>query len=544
MPFFSRRSLLAGAGAGIAGVGLGATVEPTTASAATLPADAGTAGVANITPDDSRYQDLLLRGYNRRGTFHPDSFRVVRSTAQVVQAVNDAVRTGKQIAVRSGGHCLELIVDIPEVKVVIDFTEMRAVDFDPARNAFVVEAGATLGEVYRRLDYGWGVTLPGGVCPTVGAGGHIIGGGFGVLSRQYGLISDHLHAVEVVVVGADRVARAVVATREANDPNNGLWWAHTGGGGGNFGVVTRFWLRSPGSKGTDPTRLLPRVPGGVQVGRAVWNWSDLTKDAFIQIARNFGTWMEQNSSPTSPGRALHANLAASRIEAGKVTVVGQVDPTVAGNGAILDGFLNAVGAGVPITPQIVRTAQLPWLSTTIKVPDSAVALGVQGPPRWKSNVSVLRKRYTDQQIATAYDYQTRSGYRNTASTFALTSYGGQINALATGDTATPHRAAIMFAAVSTVWDDPATDDANLTWARTFFRDLYAATGGVPVLDEQTDGCPINWPNVDLLGAPWNTSPVSAHTLFHGSNYSRLQQIKKKWDPRNIFRHPLSVELPR
>ncbi|HET9257222.1 MAG TPA: hypothetical protein VFO16_18765 [Pseudonocardiaceae bacterium] len=72
-------------------------------------------------------------------------------------------------------------------------------------------------------------------------GGHVSGGGWGMLCRQYGLIIDHLYAVEVVVVDATGKARTVVATRERNDPNRDLWWARTGGGGNSFGVVTRYW---------------------------------------------------------------------------------------------------------------------------------------------------------------------------------------------------------------------------------------------------------------------------------------------------------------
>ncbi len=65
------------------------------------------------------------------------------------------------------------------------------------------------------------------------------------------------YAVEVVVVDEAKTARRVVATREADDPNRELWWAHTGGGGGNFGVVTRYWFRSQGVDGRDPLRRCP-----------------------------------------------------------------------------------------------------------------------------------------------------------------------------------------------------------------------------------------------------------------------------------------------
>ncbi|WP_420708863.1 BBE domain-containing protein [Streptomyces sp. NRRL S-378] len=101
------------------------------------------------------------------------------------------------------------------------------------------------------------MTLPGGVCHSVGAGGHVSGGGYGLLSRDFGLVVDHLYAVEVVVPGAGGRPRTVVATREPGDPHRELWWAHTGGGGGNFGLITRYWFRTPGTEHAPPERQLP-----------------------------------------------------------------------------------------------------------------------------------------------------------------------------------------------------------------------------------------------------------------------------------------------
>jgi FAD binding domain/Berberine and berberine like len=448
--------------------------------------------------------------------------------------------------VRSGGHCLDALVDNPQVQAVIDLSEMRAVDFDQQLNAFVVEPGATLGEIYRRLYYGWGVTLPGGVCPDVGAGGHVLGGGFGAISRQYGLIIDHLYAVEVVVVDASGTATAVVATRHTSDPNNDLWWAIAGGGGNNFGVATRFWFRSPNATGTDPTKLLPPAPAAVMTGDAVYPWSSLSQADFVRLGQNFGAWAAANSAPGTASQGLFANLAMPRIEAGAVVAVGQLDPTVSGNPQILKDYLSAIGQGVSATPTVNISGQVPWLASTINVPDSATALGVSGPPRWKSNVSVHNAPFTADQLNKAYVHQTSAynGYKNPASTFALTSFGGQINATSSTATAFPHRNAIMLVAVSTVWGgDASTDAANLSWAQNFFQDLYSGTGGVPVLNAQTDGCPPNWPNVDLIGAPWNTSTTSVETLYHGANYPRLQQVKAKWDPTNVFRNQISVQLP-
>ena len=240
-----------------------------------------------VNPGDPLYRDLQLRGWNRRFVGMPDSVFIVNDTDQVVSAVDAAVASGKKLAVRSGGHCTEGFVDNPAVQCVIDLSQMDSVAYDRHRRAFAVEAGATLGRVYQALDMNWGVTLPGGIGVDVGMGGHVTGGGFGALSRLYGHISDHLYAVETVVIDEHGKAKVVTATREENDPHRDLWWAHTGGGGGNFGVATKFWFRSRDRQGDDPTLLLPKRPSGYTMAAVTWRWADLDEQHFTTLVNNF-----------------------------------------------------------------------------------------------------------------------------------------------------------------------------------------------------------------------------------------------------------------
>jgi aclacinomycin oxidase len=98
------------------------------------------AGPDKIGPGDPRYADLVRRGFNKRFAGKPDYVRLVGSTEQVVEAVQDAVREKLRVAVRSGGHCLEGFVADPAVRVVIDTSLMTGVDYDPEMDAFAVEA--------------------------------------------------------------------------------------------------------------------------------------------------------------------------------------------------------------------------------------------------------------------------------------------------------------------------------------------------------------------------------------------------------------------
>src|SRR6266540_6320397 len=209
-----------------------------------------------IGPDDPRYLAVVDKRFNKRFSASPDYLRLVSSADQVVSAVEEAVREGRRLAVTSGGHCLEGFVSDPEVRVIIDVSPMKRVYYDPEWAAVAVEAGATVGETFRALFETWGVVIPLGEYPEIGMGGHVVGGAFGFLCRQLGLAADYLYAVEVVTVDEHGRASTVVATRDASDLHHDLWWAHTGAGGGNFGVVTRYWFRSHDGSGDNPSTLL------------------------------------------------------------------------------------------------------------------------------------------------------------------------------------------------------------------------------------------------------------------------------------------------
>lgn len=546
----SRRRLLAGAGA-VAGGALGAGVTgPAMADvAAGVAGDAGAGdggpagaeefGPVRIRPDDPRY-DGLLRGNNFRFAGRPDEIRVAGSTEQVVRAVTEAVGAGRRIAVRSGGHCFENFTADPAVRTLIDLSPMDAVGYDPRRKAFVVEPGATLGQVYRTLFKGWGVTIPGGGCPAVGAGGHFAGGGYGALSRRYGSVVDHLYGVEVVVAGADGAARAVVATREPGDPNRDLWWAHTGGGGGNFGVVTKYWLRSPGATGSDPAGLLPASPAEMLERVIAWPWEGMTEAAFTRLVRNFGTWHEHNSAPGAPSAGVYAILLLSHRAAGYVSMAVQIDAGLPGADGLVNEFVSAVSAGTGVEPIVDTRGTMPWLHR-MTWPGTGEA-GDATARRYKNKAAYLRKSFTDQQLAAIHRNLTGST-GNERSGMLLIGYGGQVRAVAPEATAVAQRDVVMKAVYYTTWADAADDASSLAWVRGFYRDVYARTGGVPVPGEVDDGSYINYPDVDLIDPEWNTSGVPGRILYYKDNYPRLQRIKARWDPRGVFRHALSIELP-
>jgi len=489
-----------------------------------------------ITPSDIRYSDLAGKRFNKRFTGKPEYIYLPASTEDVVEAVQEAVNSKRRPVVRSGGHCLEGFVTDPAVQVLIDMSLMTNVYFDAGKAAFAVEAGATVGETYRRLFLGWGVVLPAGEHPGIGMGGHVLGGAFGFLCREYGLAADYLYGIELVAVDASGKAHSVIATREANDENRELWWAHTGGGGGNFGIVTRYWLRSPDSTGSDPYSALPKAPASITTFRVAWDWKSFNEVSFSHLMKNFGTWCLQNSDPDSPYRQLFSILFLNHRNIGKLEIKGL---SMGGNAhQLIAGHLAAIAEpiGLSFTQQIDES---PWLRFALNPFPELFQPGFENIHA-KVKDAFFRQPFTDSQVATAYKYLTADV--NIGGALGMATYGGKVNTIQPDATASAQRDCILDVACNTGWVNPESEAVSLAWVRNFYKDLFPDSGGVPVPNKQTDGCMINHPDTDLANPEWNQSGVPWHTLYYKQNYPRLQNVKTKWDPLNIFYHALSIQV--
>jgi FAD/FMN-containing dehydrogenase len=487
-------------------------------------------------PADPRYRAVIERQFNRRFRAAPDYVRPVGATAEVIAAVDAAVGEGRRLVVTSGGHCLEGFVSDPDARAILDLSPMKRIAWDPERRAVEVEAGATVGDVFRALHERWGTVIPLGEYPAIGMGGHVVGGAFGFLCRQLGLAADYLSAVEVVTVDRAGRASSVIATPEPDDPSHELWWAHTGGGGGNFGVVTRYWFRSPDAAGDDPRTALPRAPESVTTFRTELPWSDLDQATFQRLLRNHGEWAERQSGADVPAAELWALLEVHRRQFGTVVVRGVSTATAADR--LVQEHLSGIleGTGLRPAPELAR---MPWLGFAL---DPFPDLFAMPPGGVSSKVkdALLRRRLSDRQLEIAWDHLTRDDFDVMGGMLGLATYGGRINAVPRDATASAHRGAILDMACTTGWLDPAEEARNLAWVRAFYRDLFEDSGGVPVPGDRYDGALINHPDTDLADPAWNRSDVPWHAIYYGDNYPRLQRVKARWDPGNIFRHALSI----
>ncbi len=232
----------------------------------TLPSSADYAGAKNLF--NSRFDNST-----------PAAVVTVQSTGDVQQAVAFAAQNGVQVAARSGGHSY-IGASSANGVMVVDLRQLPGgITYDDQSGLATIPAAAELDSVQTTLA-GQGRLIPSGSCPTVGVAGLTLGGGLGSDARQWGLTCDALVSASVVLPSGD----AITAT--ATD-NADLYWALRGGGGGNFGVVTSFTLRTFATTDRDVVYLVFPAGSAEQVilgwnqwlsnaDRAIWGMVNVT----------------------------------------------------------------------------------------------------------------------------------------------------------------------------------------------------------------------------------------------------------------------------
>ncbi|MEU9132528.1 BBE domain-containing protein [Kitasatospora sp. NPDC048540] len=549
----SRRRLLGAAagavaaGASVTTLGAGAArAEPGHPGGGDPGGDLGAAdpGQLRVLPGDGRYE-TLSQGFNQRWTSEPAYIQLVTDDRSAVAAVREALDRGLRPTVRSGGHCYEDFVENTG-GAILDMSTMTGVRRTAdkyGRPAYCVESGASIWEMYTELFRRYDVAVPAGSCYSVGAGGHVCGGGYGVLNRRDGLTVDHLTQVDVVTVrdGRAEVTRAHRADPAGSDTAH-LFWAHTGGGGGNFGVVLRYYF----------SEELPRPPARVWLSSIAWPWADILKrpEDFTRLMQNFGEFFAAHSGP---GEQLYDKLFSilklTHKTNGNIALFSQ---WVGDDPAPLDAYLEAMESGLTTRatvqtdaagglylPYPDRRRQMPWLQATQTLNGS----GANQRGKYKS--AYHRKPFSDHNIAATWTWLTKDnpGVDMTQTLVQIDSYGCRVNAVRPCDTAVPQRDSIAKLQYQTYWTVPAQDQAHLDFLQGFYQDVYAETGGVPEVSDPahdlgTDGAYVNYPDVDLGIA---TDPAPRYPrLYYKDNYPRLQQAKRIWDPWNVFHHKQSV----
>ncbi|GMN19572.1 hypothetical protein TIFTF001_046973, partial [Ficus carica] len=197
-----------------------------------------------FTLHDPTFSDLLNTSINNQRLLFPSTpkpFAVITPThvSHIQTTVYSAKKHGVQIRIRSGGHDYEglsIVSYTPVPYVVIDLKNLSSISVDVESKTAWAQTGATLGELYYRIaEKSETLAFPAGDCHTVGLGGQIGGGGYGYLTRKYGLAADNAIDVEFIDVEGRILNRKSMG--------EDLFWAIRGGGASSFGIVTAWKLR-------------------------------------------------------------------------------------------------------------------------------------------------------------------------------------------------------------------------------------------------------------------------------------------------------------
>ncbi len=430
-----------------------------------------------VLPGDAEYE-AARQLWDALFTSYPAVVVFVQSSDDVATALEWARAHDTALRVRSGRHSLEGWSSV-DGGIVIDVSDLKSIEIDERAKTATVGTGVTQGELVAALD-GTGLGFPTGDEASVGLGGVVLGGGIGVLSRSMGVSCDNLLAVELVVPSGRRGARVVRADERRN---RDLLWACRGGGGGNFGIATSYTLR------------LHPVPDTITTFNVTF--------PFDSLHSAFDAW--QGWAPDADERL------------GSTIVV--LPPT---SGLSVDGVF--LGTSEELGDLLAPIADSD--GATVKTTETTLAQryqSINGGPRqnayWKFTPAWAYRELSSAALDTVSEMMAKAPAD--PCNFWSLSWGGKVREAPSGGTAFFHRDPLFYAEPGAGWNDPALSEACVTWIGEFRE----------AMDDYVEGGYVNVPDGAI--ADFGTS-------YYGSNYPRLQRIKAKWDPTDVFHFEQSI----
>lgn len=437
-----------------------------------------------IDPSDEAY-DEARSVWNGMIDRYPALIVSCASTSDVVAAVNFARENKLRVAVRGGGHNVAGL-GVADGGLVIDLTQMNSVEVDPKTQLVKAGGGATIGAV-DNASQAYGLVVPLGVVSATGIAGLTLGGGLGWLRNKYGLSCDNLLAAEVVTADGQIIYAS-------EDMNSDLLWGLRGGGG-NFGIVTRFEYQA--------YRLGPEVAftfvfhngEGENMTRAFRYW----RDYCATIPDEVSTLAASGIIPA------HPELFPEGIQGKPFVLIGAM-------------YAGPVEEGMRVMEPL-RTFAEPLIDFSGIMPyrEAQVILDEDYPDGmryyWKSlNLSRLDNEVLDRLVGHARRQPSR------LSTMDLWHIGGAVRRVTDDESAFHGRQAAFLLNPESNWEDPANDELNIAWVRDTIADMQKYSDGSRYL---------NFPGFQEEGDDMMRKAF-------GNKYQRLAELKHKYDPTNFF----------
>ncbi|KAF9981178.1 hypothetical protein BGZ65_004238 [Modicella reniformis] len=432
------------------------------------------------------------------------------SSADVQTAVKCAKAANIPVAPRSGGHSYEgYSIGGQDGSMVIDLSGISSVKV--TGTSAKVGGGVKLGPLYLELFKQGGWTINAGTCPSVGIGGHALGGGFGLLSRKHGLLIDSV--TEMEVVNADGDLLTVSATQ-----NPDLFFALRGAGGGSFGVVTYF-------------TLLPVKPAAVVTSFSYsWRLADHAK-----VLRVYVDFQAKASRDVGMGMTI----SATGLELSGIFQGDKIQMTT----ALVELF-----AATPKPTEDIRehryidaVLRFAWLNGD---PTNVEALGLQmlanqaGDSHYAMAKSLIySKPLLNSTIQLLGQWAAKSPKTASSSYTIVDLWGGAVQDTAPDATSFVHRDAHTVFQFVVEWDsnpDAKPGKPDCVECINYMNTMYAAF----LQDYEVNYSPTvrGYQNyIDKNIPNWQEA-------YYGSSMQRLKQIKATLDPSNVFRFPQSIPL--
>ncbi|SPO26895.1 related to Reticuline oxidase precursor [Ustilago trichophora] len=422
---------------------------------------------------------------------------------------------GKQkLTPRSGGHSYEAYsLGGQDGSVVIDLRNLNAINVDKASKTATVGAGVRLGTLAQKIWDDGKFALPHGTCPMVGVGGHALGGGFGFTTRAWGFLLDRITSMQMV----DKDGNVLTVTK---DKNSDLWWGLRGGGANNFGIVTSFTF----SLESAPKRIL-------NFTYSYKTNEDCAKAIVALQQQTLSTDKETGFGPNFGGELLIAGEAAGDFNNNACQLSGQhINTSRASHDHLLTLFHVIAG----IKPSNVQVKPFTsWIESLVDIMGSLDVRGRAG----KDHEQFYAKSLV-QPLVSTYDYNSALKLVNKLNGYAnLQGTGNSISFDFLGPLSYPaakaneessfnaHKAAFISQFYS--YGFPGNDKPE---AQKQVHDAYDDLVKTAMAsNEKVEwGAYVNY--VDARLDDWGKA-------YYGKGLERLKELKKKWDPENIFDFP-------
>ena len=441
--------------------------------------------------DHSGYDDarIIFNGmFDRR----PALIARCRGAADVLNIVRFARRHNLLTAVRGGGHSVAGN-SMCDGGLVIDLSQMDGVVVDHTARVVRVQSGATWADVDQETQ-AFGLATPGGIVSHTGVAGLTLGGGIGWLRNKYGLSCDNLVSANVIT------ADGAVLSANVNE-NADLFWALRGGGG-NFGVVTSFEF-SLHPVGPMVAAVFTMYPMS-EARNVLKQWRQWVTSAPEEATSEIATWTAPAASGLPPSVHDREIVIVSGVYSGDPQEGMRILQPLREFGKPLGEILG------PISYQSVQRAFDPFF------PNTGEVLGY-----WKS---LYLDDLTDATIEILADSSENRSSRSTM--IFILHLGGAVRRVRPDETAYAIRNAAFIMNFMGNWRDPRETPRHIAWIREAWSRL---------IPHSTSSVYLNF-----LG--WETRDADLLVRSaHGSNYDRLVEIKKKYDPTNLFR--LNPNIP-